>query len=473
MLEDSQRGVPIDSATSLTSSKWEQLRALLALAIPVVLAEIGWMSMGIVDTLMVGPLGPQAIGATGLGSGVFSAVSFFGMGLLLGLDTLVSQAFGGRRVDECHRLLFHGLTLAVLLALPLTIVIWLISRALDGRRPAPGYRPARVLVPVAGECQPAAAADLRGVPALSAGDRIRRTRDIRAGVRESRERVRQLDPDLRALRSARDGDRRLGARHRGRAHLHGRRRDRRRDLVRLPSWRHAVARQPPHRNRAGCAGCSRSAAPPRRSCCSRSVCSPSATLLAGKLTPVASAAHQIALNIISLTFMVPLGVASAGAVMVGRAIGRHDPNGARRAGWMALGIGAAFMAIVGILLVIMPRLADRPLHDRRRDDRPRRDAADRRLRVSVVRWAAGRGHRRAPRHRRHAHADDLQPDRPLGDRPAGRRDVVLHRRVGRRRPLARPVASASRSSGIVLVWVWARRSATLSQSLDDRARGGA
>jgi multidrug resistance protein, MATE family len=80
----------------------------------------------------------------------------------------------------------------------------------------------------------------------------------------------------------------------------------------------------------------------------------SATLLAGKLTPVASAAHQIALNIISLTFMVPLGVASAGAVMVGRAIGRHDLAGARSAGWMALGLGAAFMALVGLLIVIIP-----------------------------------------------------------------------------------------------------------------------
>ncbi len=82
-----------------TTTKTE-LRDLLGLAIPVVLAEIGWMSMGIVDTLMVGPLGPQAIGAAGLGSGVFSAVGFFGLGLLLGLDTLVSQAFGARRATS-------------------------------------------------------------------------------------------------------------------------------------------------------------------------------------------------------------------------------------------------------------------------------------------------------------------------------------------------------------------------------------
>src|SRR5688500_932660 len=88
---------PDAPAPASPTTKWAELRDLLKLAIPVVLAEIGWMSMGIVDTLMVGPLGPQAIGAAGLGSGVFSAVGFFGLGMLLGLDTLVSQAFGARR----------------------------------------------------------------------------------------------------------------------------------------------------------------------------------------------------------------------------------------------------------------------------------------------------------------------------------------------------------------------------------------
>jgi MATE family multidrug resistance protein len=48
-----------------------------------------------------------------------------------------------------------------------------------------------------------------------------------------------------------------------------------------------------------------------------------ATTLAGKLEPTSLAAHQIVLNIASLTFMVPLGVASAGAVRVGQAIGRQ------------------------------------------------------------------------------------------------------------------------------------------------------
>ena len=71
-----------------------EFRPMFALAVPVVLAELGWMAMGVVDTLMVGRLSPEAIGAVGVGSSMFTAVAVFAMGLLLGLDTLVSQAFG-------------------------------------------------------------------------------------------------------------------------------------------------------------------------------------------------------------------------------------------------------------------------------------------------------------------------------------------------------------------------------------------
>ena len=50
-----------------------ELRALLALAIPVALSEIGWMTMTVVDVIMVGKLGPVAIGAVGLGNAIYYA----------------------------------------------------------------------------------------------------------------------------------------------------------------------------------------------------------------------------------------------------------------------------------------------------------------------------------------------------------------------------------------------------------------
>ena len=88
-----------------------ELRPLLRIAGPVILAEIGWMSMGLVDTMMVGPLGPAAIAAVGLGSGVFATIVLFGMGLMLGLDALVSQAYGARRVEDCEHWLHTGVWL--------------------------------------------------------------------------------------------------------------------------------------------------------------------------------------------------------------------------------------------------------------------------------------------------------------------------------------------------------------------------
>src|SRR5688500_3871048 len=101
-----------------------ELRPMLRLAVPVVLAEIGWMAMGIVDTVMVGPLGPGAIGAAGMSSSIFFAVAVFGMGVMLGLDALVSQSFGAGRLDDCVRWLQHGAILALVVGPVLLLVAY-------------------------------------------------------------------------------------------------------------------------------------------------------------------------------------------------------------------------------------------------------------------------------------------------------------------------------------------------------------
>ena len=94
-------------------SEWRrELRDLIVLAVPVVLSELGWMAQGVVDNIMVGRLGPEAIGAVSLGNAVYYTPSLFGIGLLLSLDTLVSQAYGRRDHDECHRWLAQGVYLA-------------------------------------------------------------------------------------------------------------------------------------------------------------------------------------------------------------------------------------------------------------------------------------------------------------------------------------------------------------------------
>ncbi len=68
-------------------------------------------------------------------------------------------------------------------------------------------------------------------------------------------------------------------------------------------------------------------------------------LLMGRLGTVPVAAHQIAINVASLTFMVPLGVSAAATVLVGHAVGRADPTGVRRSAGAALATGIAFMSL--------------------------------------------------------------------------------------------------------------------------------
>jgi MATE family multidrug resistance protein len=80
-----------------------------------------------------------------------------------------------------------------------------------------------------------------------------------------------------------------------------------------------------------------------------------ATTLAGRLHPVALAAHQIVLNVASFTFMFPLGTGSAAAVRVGQALGRGEPEAAARAGWTAIALGVGVMACAGLTFLAAPR----------------------------------------------------------------------------------------------------------------------
>lgn len=77
-----------------------------------------------------------------------------------------------------------------------------------------------------------------------------------------------------------------------------------------------------------------------------------AALAMGWFGAVAVAAHAIAIQTASATFMVPLGIGQAATARVGLAIGAGDRVAAARAGWVAIGLGAAFMAMAAVLLVL-------------------------------------------------------------------------------------------------------------------------
>ncbi len=101
-----------------------ELPPLLHLAIPLIAGELGWVSMSLVDTVMLGhlPNPALAMSAAALAQVPFNVACFGLGGILLGLDTLISQALGARRQHEANRWLFHGILMAVALSALLTVL---------------------------------------------------------------------------------------------------------------------------------------------------------------------------------------------------------------------------------------------------------------------------------------------------------------------------------------------------------------
>ena len=185
----------------------------MKLAGPVILAEVGWMSMGLVDTVMVGPLGPAAIAATGMGSGVFTAIVIFGMGLMLGLDAFVSQAHGAGNERECVRLAPSGRVAGVLRGAHRDGADVDPVRHARPLGAASRDAPSRRSVHPRHFTQCVAAARLRVVSSLPPGDARRAADHGRARLSEHHQRGSELGVDLRQPRHARSWCRRIGVGH--------------------------------------------------------------------------------------------------------------------------------------------------------------------------------------------------------------------------------------------------------------------
>jgi len=329
-----------------------ELLPLLRIAGPVILAEVGWMAMGIVDTIMVGPLGPAAIGAAGMGSSVFTSIAIFGMGLMLGLDTFVSQSFGAADTSSCRRWLHSGVWLAVIVAPFVMGLTWALWRTLDWWGLHPEIRP---LV-----------GDYLRVISFGAPPLL-----LYAAFRRYLQGMHVVRPIMFALISANLVN--AGANwvliygHLGMPALG----------VEGAAWATTAARiymagfmyvaiQREHRRRhehphvvmtpelTRLRQLVKLGFPAASQVTLEVGVFAAATALAGRLEPVSSGSHQIALNIASLAFMVPLGLASSGAVRVGHAVGARDPRRAVRAGWTALATGCVVMAIIGLVLFVWP-----------------------------------------------------------------------------------------------------------------------
>jgi MATE family multidrug resistance protein len=342
----------------------QELRALWKLALPIAIAQAGQSLMSFVDTAVVGRAGTHALAAVGLSTAVFFAVSSFAIGLMMGVDPLVSQAFGASNQRRARVLLWQGSYLAVIagtvLAVPLVVVPRLLPALgvdfaelpevrdyLTWRAPslpllllfitARAYlqgmaRPralvvatvlanlvnlgANVLFVFGGEGLPAWCGPLRLIPALGVkGSAIATLLACvlqwaivawavrRISVPGGVPSVRPVRADI--LQAARVG---------------------------LPIGLH-IAAEVGVFSLAG--------------------------VLSRWLGPESMSAHQIAISFASLSFTVALGIGNAGSVRVGWAVGARNTPQARLSGLMAFVSGAAFMTLGALVFALFPRaLAD-------------------------------------------------------------------------------------------------------------------
>jgi MATE family multidrug resistance protein len=329
------------------------LEAMMRLAVPVVVVQVGMMLLGVVDTMVVGRFSSTALAAVALGHVAVIAVSSFGVGLLLALDPLVAQAVGARDEVAIRRSMQRGLVLAVVLMGPTTLLLLPVETVLTVLRQPPETVPiaaAYVRICIPGLLPFYGFVALR--QSLQAMGRLRPIVITIAIVN-----LFNLGADWALVFGAGPLPR-LGpvgsawattaartllfvvllvAARRVMAPLLGRVDP---AVLRLrPLWRTV-----------------RLGAPIGFQVQLEMVAFAVIALLMGGLGTVQMAAHQVAINLASLTFMVPVGVSSASAIRVGRAIGAADDAGARRAAAAGLLIGASFMSLMAALFVGAPRL---------------------------------------------------------------------------------------------------------------------
>jgi MATE family multidrug resistance protein len=313
--------------------------------------QVGAMMLGVVDVLMVGQLGVHELDAAALGNVWLFGTMIFGMGIVFGLDPIVTQAHGGRDHARVALALQRGLVIAVLVSIPITALWWLTEPALEALGQAPDL---------------AVAADdyvvlqIPSLPMFLAFNALRQYLQGRGIVAPSLW-VMVLANGFNVLANwvlifGNLGAPALGLEGAGiataltRGFL----------LVALVGWTWA-------------AGLHREAWVPwsRRAFELRGLWEilghglpvgtqyalevwafQIATLMAGRIGPEALAAHTIVINMASLSFMVPLGLSLGAATRVGNLIGAGAHHAAQRTAWIAFALGAGIMLVSATAFVL-------------------------------------------------------------------------------------------------------------------------
>ena len=320
-----------------------EIRKMVALGLPVAVTQLSTMLLGFVDTVMVGRVSVEAIGAASLANVWIFGTIMFANGILFGLDPIVAQAHGARDGDRAARALQTGVSLALLLSIPVGL-LWTQTETvlrLAGQDPE--------LARMAHEY---ALVQIPGAPFFLVYSALRQYLQGREHMRPALWVVLIANVFNAAFNwvfiFGHLGAPALGVVGAGVATT----------LTRVVSFAgllawtfgfrlHEGAWVPWSRDAIGLRAVGRLARlglPIGGQMALEIWAFSGAALIAGRLGAIPLAAHTIALNMAALSFMLPLGVSQGAATRVGNLLGAGDREGAQRAAWVSIGMGAVIMA---------------------------------------------------------------------------------------------------------------------------------
>ncbi|KAG0162839.1 hypothetical protein DFQ28_006191 [Apophysomyces sp. BC1034] len=322
------------------------------LAAPLAIAQLSQMAMSITDTILLGSLGSDALAAGGLGANLFFTVITLLQGVLQSVSVTVAQARGAQADHRVPSIYWTGLALSMLLALPAFVLLTFATPLLAASGQPPAL--AEHVGQYASVLRWAAPGSLIGIgmmraflPAIGAARRLLWVSVggvvlngfLNYGLIHGAWSL----PRMGFLGSAAATTITIWVTALvllALLHLHKR-------------FRHFIA------------GSRRPHWPVMSELLSigwpvaviygvETLLFLATSLVVGTLGVVALAAHQIALNVASVAFMVPLAIAQAANVRVGYWSGACHPAEARRAGFVALALGGGFMAASGTVMTLVP-----------------------------------------------------------------------------------------------------------------------
>jgi len=322
------------------------------LAAPLAIAQLSQMAMGVTDTILLGSLGADALAAGGLGAGIFFVVVTLLQGVLSSVSVTVANARGAQAEHRVPHIYWTGLVLSALLAIPAFVLLSLSQPILLAFGEPAAL--ARDVGAYTGVLRWASLGSLIGIgmmraflPAIGAAKRLLWISIASVGVNA----VLNYGlihgayglPRLGLLGSAAATTITVWATALALVTLlHGRRR-----------YRHFVSARRPNMPLMG--ELFGIGWPVAITYGVESTLFLGTGLMIGLLGETQLAAHQIALNVASVSFMVPLAIGQAANVRVGYWLGAGQPVAARHAGFVALGLGVAFMSLSGLALIVAPR----------------------------------------------------------------------------------------------------------------------